>query len=68
VVVAGTAATFGYIIDWALRASRDGGGLIEVNPEETALSQFATQSVRVPAAIAMPWIVDQLIREGHPRL
>jgi NAD-dependent deacetylase len=34
VIVAGTTATFGYIIDWALRASRHGGELIEVNPEE----------------------------------
>jgi NAD-dependent deacetylase len=32
VIVAGTTATFGYIIDWALRASRHGGELIEVNP------------------------------------
>ena len=35
VIVAGTTATFGYIIDWALRGSRDGAELIEVNPEET---------------------------------
>jgi len=62
VIVAGTTATFGYIIDWALRASRDGAELIEVNPEETPLSQFATRSVREPAAIALPRIVDRLIR------
>ena len=61
VIVAGTTATFGYIVDWALRASRDGGGLIEVNPEETPLSQFATQLVREPAAIALPRIVDALL-------
>src|SRR6266540_1944527 len=61
VIVAGTTATFGYIIDWALRASHDGGQLIEVNPEETPLSQFATQLVREPAAVAMPQIVDQII-------
>jgi NAD-dependent deacetylase len=68
VIVAGTTATFGYIIDWALRASRDGGELIEVNPEETPLSEFATQLVREPAAIALPRIVDQLISEHEPRL
>jgi NAD-dependent deacetylase len=68
VIVAGTTATFGYIIDWALRASRDGGELIEVNPEETALSQFATQLVREPAAIAFPRIVDHLISARDPRL
>jgi NAD-dependent deacetylase len=68
VIVAGTTATFGYIVDWALRASGDGGELIEVNPEETALSQFATQLVREPAAIALPQIVDQLISARDPRL
>ena len=61
VIVAGTTATFGYIIDWALRGSRDGTELIEVNPEETSLSRFATRLVREPAAIALPRIVDQLI-------
>jgi NAD-dependent deacetylase len=61
VIVAGTTATFGYIIDWALRASRRGGELIEVNPEETPLSRFATRLVREPAAIALPRIVDRMI-------
>jgi NAD-dependent protein deacetylase/lipoamidase len=64
VIVAGTTATFGYIIDWALGASpeRFRGELIEVNPEETPLSRFATRLVREPAAIALPQIIDQLIR------
>lgn len=61
VIVVGTTATFGYIIDWALRASRRGGELIEVNPEETPLSRFATRLVREPAAPALPRIVDQMI-------
>ena len=61
VIVAGTTATFGYIIDWALRGSRDGAELIEVNPEETPLSRFATRLVREPAAIALPRIVDELL-------
>lgn len=65
VIVAGTTATFGYIVDWALRAGRNGGELIEVNPEETPLSQFATRLVREPAAVALPRIVDALI---PPRL
>jgi NAD-dependent deacetylase len=60
VIVAGTTATFAYIVDWALLASRHGGELIEVNPEETPLSRFATRLVREPAAIALPHIVDQL--------
>jgi NAD-dependent deacetylase len=61
VVVAGTTATFGYIIDWALRGSAKNGQLIEVNPEETPLSQFATRSIREPAAVALPRLVNQLI-------
>jgi len=64
VIVAGTTATFGYIIDWALRGSRGGGQLIEVNPEETPLSRFATLLVREPAAIALPRIADELIACG----
>ena len=61
VIVAGTTATFGYIVDWALRASGNGGELLEVNPEETPISQFATQLVREPAAIALPRIVDAIV-------
>jgi NAD-dependent deacetylase len=64
VIVAGTTATFGYIIDWALRGSRPGGELIEVNPEETPLSGFASRLVREPAAIALPRIADELIACG----
>ncbi len=60
VIVTGTTATFGYIVDWALRASRGSGELIEVNLEETPLSLFATRLVREPAAIALPKLVDQL--------
>jgi NAD-dependent protein deacetylase/lipoamidase len=66
VIVAGTTATFGYIIDWAIRARGDGGELIEVNPEETTLSRFATWLVREPAAIALPRIVDTIVdRHSH---
>jgi len=61
VIVAGTTAAFGYIVDWALRASGNGGELLEVNPEETPISQFATQLVREPAAIALPRIVDAIV-------
>jgi NAD-dependent deacetylase len=68
VIVAGTTATFGYIIDWALQASRDGGELIEVNPDETPLSQFTTQRVREPAALALPRIVDELVISRSSKL
>ena len=61
VIVAGTTALFGYIIDWALRARGEAGQLIEVNPEETSLSQFATKSFREPAGIALPRLVHELL-------
>ena len=60
VIVAGTTATFGYIIDWALRARASNGELLEINPEETPLSQFATRLIREPAATALPRLVDHL--------
>jgi NAD-dependent deacetylase len=68
VIVAGTTATFGYIIDWALRALASDGELIEVNPEETPLSQFATQRVRERAALALPRIVDELVISRSSKL
>lgn len=68
VIVAGTTATFGYIIDWALRAKASDGELVEVNPEETPLSQFATQRVRELAAVALPRIVDELVTSRSSKL
>ena len=47
--------------DTTLRPSRGGGELIEVNPEATPLSEFATQRIRESAAVALPKIVDQVI-------
>ena len=61
VLVIGTTALFGYIVDWAVRARGDSGELIEINPEETPLSKFATKSIREPAAIALPKLVDGLL-------
>ena len=68
VIVTGTTATFGYIIDWALRAIASDGELVEVNPEETPLSQFATQRVRERAALALPRIVDELVISRSSKL
>ena len=61
VIVAGTTAAFGYIIDWALRAQDPDGELIEVNPDPTPLSGFATHLIREPAGIALPRLVDELL-------
>ena len=66
VIVAGTTALFDYIIDWALRARGQVGQLIEVNPEETSLSQFATKSFREPAGVVLPRLVDELLNNFAP--
>jgi len=63
VIVAGTTATFGYIIDWVLRAIASNGDLVEVNPEETSLSRFATHLIRERAAVALPRLVDQIFAQ-----
>jgi NAD-dependent protein deacetylase/lipoamidase len=65
VIVAGTTAAFGYIIEWALRARGDDGQLVEVNPDPTALSPFATELIREPAGVALPRIVDELLALHH---
>jgi NAD-dependent deacetylase len=61
VFVIGTTALFGYIVDWATRA---GGELIEINPDETPLSQFATQSIREPAGVALPRLVEKFWQDA----
>ncbi len=61
VIVAGTTAAFGYIIDWAVRARDPDGRLIEVNPDPTPLSPFATHLIREPAGVALPRLVDELL-------
>ena len=65
VIVAGTTAAFGYITDWALRARGHNGKLIEVNPDPTALSAFATHLIGEPAGIALPRLVDELLATSH---
>ena len=67
VIVAGTTALFGYIIDWALRARGQAGQLLEVNPEETSLSQFATKSFREPAGVALARLVNELLGNTNRR-
>ena len=60
--VVGTTALFGYIVDWATRARGQNGELVEVNPDETPLSRFATKLVREPAAIALPRLINEILR------
>lgn len=60
VLVVGTTATFAYIIDWAIRAKRSGGLLVEINPEETELSAAADISYRERAADILPKLLNFL--------
>jgi NAD-dependent SIR2 family protein deacetylase len=46
-----------------MRARGQAGQLIEVNPDPTALSAFATQLIREPAGIALPRLVDRLVSD-----
>ena len=61
VIVAGTTAMFGYILDWAARATGASGRLIEVNPEATSLSRFASESVRTAAGVALPQLAEKIL-------
>lgn len=61
-LVIGTTALFGYIVQWALDAKGRLGRLIEINPEESPVSAFATETVREPAAMALPKLVERLPR------
>ena len=62
VFVIGTTAMFGYIVNWALRGAGEKGNLIEINPDTTALSEFATESIHQPAGVVMPRLVDGLLK------
>jgi NAD-dependent deacetylase len=60
VLVVGTTALFGYIVQWAVEAKAAAGRLIEINPEETPLSALATETIRQPAAVALPAFIERL--------
>jgi NAD-dependent deacetylase len=53
VLLVGTTAVFGYIVDWATRS----GLLVEINPDETAASARADRVVRAPAGQALPLLL-----------
>lgn len=61
VLVIGTTALFGYIVHWTLSARGKAGRMIEVNPEETVISGLANETIRSPAALALPKLVARLI-------
>jgi NAD-dependent deacetylase len=59
-LVVGTSAVVYPAAEFPIMASRRGVPLIEINPEETALSEIATLTVRMPADIALPAVVKLL--------
>lgn len=62
VLIVGTTALFGYVVDWALRARGGRGELIEINPEETPLSKYATRVVRTSAAMVLPQLLTAICK------
>jgi NAD-dependent deacetylase len=61
VLAIGTRGLFDYIVRWALTAKGANGRLIEINPEDTALSPFATETLRASAGKALPQLVSKLV-------
>jgi NAD-dependent deacetylase len=56
-LVIGTTALFGYVIQWAIHGTAAGHQLVEINPEESAVSAHANRVIRAPAAVALPQLV-----------
>ncbi len=57
VLAIGTTATFDYIEQWARSGRGQNGWLVEINPDETILSQHADQIIHERAAAVMPGLV-----------
>ena len=57
----GTSAVVYPAADFPVLAKRRGAPLIEINPEETALSEIADVIIRAPAGVALPALVDLLL-------
>lgn len=59
-LVIGTSAGFPYIVEPVRDAWRRGTPVIEINPEETAISRFCSVTLRAPAASALVAIERRL--------
>jgi NAD-dependent deacetylase len=59
-LLVGTSATVYPAAEFPLIAARSGAALIEVNPNETPLSQLSRVVLRAPAGEALPPLVDRL--------
>ena len=63
-LVIGTSAVVYPAADFPIMAKRHGARLIEINPDETALTDIADVVVRARAGEALPAIVEQLHARG----
>ena len=53
-LVIGTSSVVEPAASLALLTLENGGKVLEINPEQTSLSAFATWSLRSPASLALP--------------
>ena len=56
ILVIGTEASFGYIMQWAEQARGRRGVLIEVNPSRTGLSSYCDIHLHGPAGVLLPQV------------
>lgn len=66
-IVAGTSAVVYPAAEFPMMAKRRGAALIEINPEETALSEYADVIIRATAGQAFPALVE-IIRRANEDL
>jgi len=59
-ITIGTSAVVYPAAQYPVEAVRRGAPLIEVNPEETPLTPYATVAVRAPSGVALPAIVEAI--------
>ena len=56
VLIIGTTAQFGYIVQWTMRAAGHSGIVAEINPDDTGLTPVIKYAVRERASTALPRI------------
>ena len=59
-LVAGTSATVYPAAQFPIDVRQRGGELVEVNPYDTELTPFTSVSVRGPAAVVLPSLVERI--------
>jgi len=62
-ITVGTSAMVHPAADFPLVAKRHGAPLIEINPNDTALTDIADIVIRAPAGVALPALVELLAQE-----